>query len=184
MSLAALDAALLHGIHSLFASPALDRLMVAVTRLGDLGFFWLLLAAVLLCRPATRRAGALILLAMALGLLFGNGLLKNLIARPRPYAADPGIPLLIPPSREPYSFPSGHTLHAFAAACAVGFAGRRRLCALCLILAAVIGFSRIYLMMHYPLDVLAGALFGFGAAWGASRLLPVLEAAFPLSKKR
>ena len=183
MSLTVLDTALLSGIHALLSSPGLDRLMTTVTRLGDLGFIWLLLAAILLCRPATRRAGVLILLAMALGLLFGNGLLKNLVARPRPYTADPGIQLLIEPSREPYSFPSGHTLHAFAAAFAVGLAGRRSLFIPCLILAAAIGFSRIYLMMHYPSDVLAGGLFGFAAAWAAQWLLKRLEPALSRSKR-
>lgn len=78
---------------------------------------------------------------------------------------------------EAFSFPSGHTLHAFAAACSVGLAGHRRLFCFVLPLAALIGFSRIYLMMHYPLDVFAGALLGFCAAAAARRLLPVLEAA-------
>ena len=177
MSLAAFDSALLFRIHGLFSSPLLDRIMVFITQLGDLGLIWLLLAAVLLLCPATRRTGACVLLAMALGLMFGNGLLKNLIARPRPYAADPSILLLIPPSREAFSFPSGHTLHAFAAACSVGLAGHRRLFCFVLPLTALIGFSRIYLMMHYPLDVFAGALLGFCAAAAARRLLPVLEAA-------
>ena len=79
MSLAAFDSALLFRIHGLFSSPLLDRIMVFITQLGDLGLIWLLLAAVLLLCPATRRTGACVLLAMALGLMFGNGLLKNLI---------------------------------------------------------------------------------------------------------
>ncbi len=172
--LLALDAALLWKVQDWFSSPLLDRIMPAVTHLGDGGIFWLLLAALLLLRPATRRAGASVLLAMALCLLVGNGLLKPLIARPRPYAADPSILLLISPSPDPFSFPSGHTMHSVAAACSIGLSGNRRLFLAMLPLALLIGFSRVYLMMHYPLDVLAGALLGVGGALAAHKILPLL----------
>lgn len=171
MDLLALDTALLMKIHALFSDPALDRVMVFITHLGDLGFLWLLLAAVLLSRAKTRRAGFCILLSMMICLLLGNGLIKNIVARPRPYTADPSIALLIPPSGEPFSFPSGHTMHAFAAACSVGLCGQKRLFWFALLFAFLIGFSRLYLMMHYPLDVLAGALLGFCAAYFAQKLL-------------
>lgn len=101
-------------------------------------------------------------------------MLKNLIQRPRPFTLLPGVSLLIPPPGSS-SFPSGHTGSSFACAAAI-FLLNRKWGVPALALAALIAFSRLYLSVHYPTDLLAGALLGVGSAllarWLCRRLLP------------
>lgn len=182
-ALLAWDTAALGWLHDCFSSPLLDRLMPVITHFGDGGILWLLLASVLLARRDTRRAGMLVLASMVICLVVGNGILKPLVARPRPFVADPSILLLVSPPLDPFSFPSGHTMHSFAAACALGFSGRRGLFYPALLLAVLIGFSRVYLMVHYPFDALAGALLGVCGAFFASRMVPSLEKFIQKRKK-
>lgn len=148
-----------------------DTALTFVTHLGDKGFFWLALAAVLLVRRRTRRAGLAVLLALALDLVCCNLVIKPLIGRPRPFAVNPSVPLLISPPADP-SFPSGHTASSFAAAAALCFTGGtdRRLRRVALALAVLIAFSRLYLYVHWPTDVLAGAALGVGLGWCGARL--------------
>ena len=138
-------------------TPFLDRFFAAVTRLGDHGVFWIVLAAALLCVPKTRRLGLCVTAALLLNGLFCNLLLKPLIARPRPFVLRE-IALLIAAPKD-FSFPSGHTSAAFAAASALALC-RSRFAVPAGVLAAVIAFSRLYLFVHYPTDVLAGLLLG------------------------
>ena len=147
-----LDQTILHGIHAALTGPFLDFLMPKITDLGNGGAIWLLAAGCLLCTKKYRRQGVLLLGGLAVGVLVGNVALKNLIARPRP------VPLLIA-SPTDYSFPSGHTLSSAIAATILtktdrcfGYAA--------IPLAALIAFSRLYLYVHWPSDVLAGALLG------------------------
>ena len=137
--------------------------MPLITKLGDAGIFWIALALILLIPKKTRRTGAAMGVAMLIGLIIGNGILKNVIARTRPFdISHPVLPknrLLIDPPTD-YSFPSGHTLASFEAATAIykdhtvyGFAA--------FVLALLIAFSRIYLQVHYPSDVIGGAILGF-----------------------
>lgn len=140
-------------------NPVTDAAFPLVTYLGELGACWVFLGLVLLFIKKYRRAGVLMLASMALGVLLGEGLLKNLVCRPRPFQClDPSYPLLIsPPSG--YSFPSGHSCASFAAATAL-FLQHKREGALAYLLAALIAFSRVFLFVHFPSDVLAGALLG------------------------
>ncbi len=144
-------------------SAYLDKIMPLITKLGDAGIFWIALALILLIPKKTRRTGAAMGVAMLIGLIIGNGILKNVIARTRPFdISHPVLPknrLLIDPPTD-YSFPSGHTLASFEAATAIykdhtvyGFAA--------FVLALLIAFSRIYLQVHYPSDVIGGAILGF-----------------------
>ena len=157
------DRDVLSAVNHTMRTSALDTIMPCITKLGDGGVFWIALAVILLIPKKTRRTGAAMGVAMLLGLIIGNGILKNLIARTRPYdLANPVLPksrLLISPPTD-YSFPSGHTLASFEAATALykdhtvyGF--------LAFVLALLIAFSRIYLQVHYPSDVLGGAILGF-----------------------
>lgn len=143
-------------------TPWLNQFMVFVTKLGDEGIFWLGLAVILLLFKKTRKCGLTIVVSMALCYLLGNMFLKNLIARPRPCSLDSSVALLIPTPGE-YSFPSGHTLHGFTAATAI-FLHFKKPGVAALILASLIAFSRMYLFVHFPTDILAGMLLGTGVA--------------------
>lgn len=131
-----------------------------VSALGNAGAVWLLLAAVLLCLRTTRRAGVLMLAALALTYLTNDMLLKNLVERPRPFVDHPELTLLIP-APGGFSFPSGHSASSFAAAGVLFWEKRRPLGGCALVLAALIAFSRAFLCVHYPSDVLIGSLLGF-----------------------
>lgn len=92
--------------------------------------------------------------------------LKISIAEPRPFVTLKNVHLLVT-ENDPYSFPSGHSTNAFALATAFGlnwkihiFKKEVRLIWFLLPLAAIIGFSRIYIGVHYPFDVLIGAIIG------------------------
>ena len=152
--------------------PFLDKVLSAVTHLGDHGIFWILFALALLCIPRTRRLGVCVALALILDLLLCNVLIKPLVARPRPYALRE-IELLIDAPKD-FSFPSGHAAAAFAAASALALR-RSRLTVPALLLALVICFSRLYLYVHYPTDVLAGIFLGCLCgilSWLICRMIP------------
>lgn len=136
-----------------------DPFWIGITSLGDKGWSWLALALLLLCFPRTRKAGILALSAMALCALVTNVCLKNLVARPRPYTQVPGLTSLLPPQSD-WSFPSGHTTASFACAGVYLQTLPKRYGTAALILAALIAFSRLYVGVHYPTDVLAGLAIG------------------------
>ncbi|MGI6093879.1 MAG: phosphatase PAP2 family protein [Lachnospiraceae bacterium] len=152
-------------------TPFLDKLVVGITSLGNGGIIWILLGVVLLCREKSRPMGILVLLALVLDYLSCNVILKNLIARDRPCWVYTDVKLLIT-SPGDFSFPSGHTASSFAAAAAV-FIKNRKLGIWVLILAALIGFTRLYLFVHWPTDVLGGLLLGIGCAFAARFFLDV-----------
>lgn len=112
----------------------------------------------MLCAKKYRRQGVILLAGLAAGVLVGNVCLKNLIARPRPCWLDDSVKLLIPISTD-YSFPSGHTLSSVIGATVLTKTNRRFGWA-AIPLAAIIAFSRLYLFVHYPSDILAGAVLG------------------------
>lgn len=137
-----------------------------VSLLGKGGIFLILLSlALLLVRP-TRRFGTAMLLGLALGALAVNVFLKVAIARPRPYADPAGFfyPLWLQLGQHvesDMSFPSGHTNAAFAAMTPVFLLGDKRWSWLALVFGVLMGISRIYLVVHYPSDVLGGLVTGF-----------------------
>ena len=138
----------------------LDPLAAGYTSLGNGGMIWIAVSLAMLCHRNTRPAGMLALCAMLLGLVCTNLILKPLIMRPRPWLDVVGLIPLINEA-DPNSFPSGHTCAAFA--CCVTwarFASRRWVKVLCLILAVLMGFSRLYVGVHFPSDVIAGCVVG------------------------
>lgn len=141
-----------------------------VTLLGNGGWFWLVSAMLLLIPKKTRGIGIAALLALIIGALITNVTLKNLVARTRPYEVVDGLKLLIARPRD-YSFPSGHACASFAAAMVYYRMAPKRWGVPAVILAALISFSRLYVGVHYPSDVLAGALIGIFAAWAAMRIV-------------
>ena len=148
---------ILYAINNLH-NPILDKIMIAITSLGNAGLVWIGIAIFLLCIKKTRKCGFLMLISMLLGLILGNGLLKNLIARDRPCWIDTNMPLLIPNPHD-YSFPSGHTLASFEAAIMI-FLHNKKWGSISLGAATLIAFSRLYLFVHFPTDILGGMLLG------------------------
>lgn len=155
--MAGIEFGILYFLQSLH-TPWLDGLMKEITRLGDHGIFWIITGIVLLCFKRTRPMGLCVLLSLAVGFLMGNMVIKNLVARERPCWIDKSIPLLVKNPRD-YSFPSGHTLASFEGAVSIWLYNHRWGTA-ALILAALIGFSRLYLFVHFPTDVLGGMILG------------------------
>lgn len=152
------DFAILDFIAEYFRCGFLDRFVPLVTRLGDGGWFWILVAVILLIPRKTRKFGIAMAIAMILDLLLCNITLKPLVGRVRPYDIRSGIDLLIGAPHD-YSFPSGHTAISFAGAGALYYMKAKGKWA-ALALAAVIGLSRLYLYVHFPTDVLCGAILG------------------------
>ena len=139
-------------------NPVLDWIMIFFTKLGEYGMIWVLIAILLFCFQKYRRYGALMLVSLLATFLIGEIGLKNLIMRERPFVADPTVQQLISlPSGS--SFPSGHTASSFTAAWIL-WKANRKIGAAGLALAVCIGFSRLYLFVHYPTDVLGGAILG------------------------
>ena len=138
--------------------------------LGDAGWFWIILGIVLLIPKKTRKAGIAALAALAIGALITNVALKNIIARIRPYEVVEGLKLLIEPQSD-FSFPSGHTCASIGAALAMYPFLERKWGIPLVILAVLISLSRLYVGVHYPTDVLGGAVVGAFAAWGAVRIV-------------
>lgn len=145
-------------IQNTFSCKFLDWFFVAVTSLSDKGIFWILLAVVLLCFKKTRKIGACLGVALVLGEIFGNQILKNIFERPRPYTVNPDANVIIN-KLSSFSFPSGHSRCAVECAVAI-FANNKKWGAAAIVLAVLTCFSRLYLYMHYPTDVLAGACLG------------------------
>lgn len=151
-------------------TPVLDAVMLFVTGLGDYGFIWVLLSFLLLAYRPTRRAGMAALASLLLVTLLGNGVLKNLFARPRPFTHLSDFTLLLA-APHGFSFPSGHAGSSFAAATSI-YLYHHKYGRWALLLAALIALSRVYLTVHYLTDVIAGALLGVLAALFVRWLFP------------
>ena len=140
-------------------NQALDTIMCAITRLGDAGIIWILLCIVLLVLPKTRKSGVILMAALLVDLVICNGILKPLVHRIRPFDVRTGIELLVKRPTD-FSFPSGHTAASFASVMALYLAGEKKIWISSLGLAVLIAFSRLYLYVHYPTDVLGGVIIG------------------------
>ncbi len=147
-------------LHSRF----LDTVMPIITWLGDKGLLWIVLGlGILFFQKGKRDTGFRVLLALLLGLLICNLLLKNAVGRIRPFVLNDAVQLLVTPPSDP-SFPSGHTTAAVAAATVLicdHWKGRW----IVLIVAILVAFSRLYLYVHFPTDVICGALIGVFCGW-------------------
>lgn len=174
-----LDEQALRWIAETLRTPFADPIVTAYTSLGNSGWAFILLGLVLLIFRRTRKAGASALSGMVLGLLVTNLTLKPLVSRPRPWVVMKDFVTLVT-SSDPNSFPSGHTCAAFAFAAALCAALPRKWAkAATLIAAALMGCSRLYVGVHFPSDVLAGALVGtlcgLAGAWIVERVVTRLQ---------
>lgn len=155
-----MDFSILYWIQTL-RSEFLDGLMVKVFNdlVGSKGELWILLGILLLLLPKTRKTGVCLLSAYIIAYYVGDGLLKNWIARHRPCAVDESVALIVSrPSS--FSCPSVHSMLAFASASSV-FWFHKKAGTAALVFAALVGFSRMYFFVHFPSDVLFGAVLGF-----------------------
>lgn len=166
MITAGFDLPVLDWIASHLWCPFLDAVMPVITHLGDGGIFWIALALILLWVPKTRKTGAAMALSLLFGLFICNLGLKPLVGRIRPFdyqlLQGKVIPLLIEAPTD-FSFPSGHTIASFEAA-TVLLIRHRKWGIWAMVPAALIAFSRLYLYVHYPTDVLASLVLGIGIA--------------------
>lgn len=153
-------------------SPFGDVVMPLITSLGNAGILWILIGLVLLTRRSWRKTGVVLLLALLIEAFFCNIVLKNLVAMPRPFTLHENVQLLIPAPHD-YSFPSGHTGAAFASAAALYFS-RAKYWFVVFVLAVLIAFSRLYLYVHFPTDVLAGIVLGIASAWLAEQCVSAI----------
>ncbi len=140
-------------------TPLLDKILAFITSLGNAGIIWIVLAVVLLILPKTRKTGIIVAAALLMDLVLCNLILKNLVARVRPYDVNTAIAILIKKPLD-FSFPSGHTAASFAAMTALFLAKMKKAWIAALVLAVLIAFSRLYFYVHYPTDVLGGAVVG------------------------
>ena len=163
-TLLALDGNILLWIQDNLRADWLSPVMIRITKLGNIGFIWILLCLILLCFKKTRWAGAAGLLGLVFSLAVNNVCLKRLFARTRPYEVVDGLVLLTKKATD-FSFPSGHTAASFASVTALYLAGEKKLWKPALALAILIAFSRMYLYVHYPTDTLGGVIFGSLSAW-------------------
>jgi Membrane-associated phospholipid phosphatase len=139
-------------------SAFLDPIMHFFTLIGEAGIVWIVLGLLLLLHPKTRKGGFFMLLCLLAGFLLNNILIKNLIQRPRPYVTIPALISAVGEVSE-WSFPSGHTCSSFTCATALALSfGKKG--ALAFIPALLISLSRIYVGVHYPSDIICGALLG------------------------
>ena len=161
------DAAVVNAIHSLHdcSGDWIQPIMQFISLLGKGGIFLIILSLVLLIYRPTRRYGTAMCLGLAIGAVAVNLWLKVVIARPRPYADPDSIfyPIWLAHGshmESDFSFPSGHTNAAFAAMVPVFVLGNKKWSWLALVFGVLMGISRVHLMVHYPSDILCGAITG------------------------
>ncbi len=170
-----LDSNMLLWIQENIRQEWLTPIMKLITHLGDAGIFWIVLTALLLLIPKTRKIGFLCFIALLVNFLCCNVILKNFIARPRPYTMIEGLELLVKEASD-FSFPSGHTAASFACAWILLFKLPKKAGVPLFILAALIGLSRLYIGIHYPTDVLGGFLLGSGVSLCVWKISSIYEA--------
>jgi undecaprenyl-diphosphatase len=135
---------------------------------------WFVLLAVLLIRRKTRRTGWIILTAIVLDVILCNIVMKNVFQRVRPCDVNTAVTLLVNRPTD-YSFPSGHTALSFAVVTGLWLSGDLKQWRIpALIFAFLIAFSRLYLYVHYPTDILAGIAVGVFCGWAAYKIVQAI----------
>lgn len=145
-------------IRNNFSCKFLDYFFVAITSLSNKGIFWIVLAVVLLCFKKTRKTGIYLGAVLLIGEILGNQILKKVFERPRPYTVNPNVTLIVD-KLSSFSFPSGHSRCAVECSIAI-FANNKKWGIAAIVVAVLTCLSRMYLYVHYPTDVLAGAALG------------------------
>lgn len=156
------DLPILDWIQANLQSGFLDFIMPIITIFGDAGIFWIAWAVLLLLFPRTRKTGLGMGIALLLGVVICNIILKPAVARPRPYDMQEELGVMIKllvERQHDFSFPSGHTIASFEAS-VVLLRNSKKMGIPAFILAILIAFSRMYLYVHYPTDVIISVILG------------------------
>ena len=153
------DSSILLWIQDSVRNPILTPFFTFITHLGDSGIFWIVLSLILCIFKRTRKAGICGLFALLFSVTFNNAFLKNVVGRIRPYEIIPGLECIVKHATDP-SFPSGHTGASIAAATAYLKTLPKKFSIPAMVVAILIGLSRLYIGIHYPTDVIAGAMTG------------------------
>lgn len=154
-----IDFSILYWIQNTLRCEILDFIMPKITFLGNAGLIWLITACAMLFTKNYRKTGIFLFIGLAVGVLIGNIIMKNLFARPRPCWINTTVQLLISMPKD-FSFPSGHTLSSVISAIILTSANHR-FGFIAIPLAVLIAFSRLYLFVHFPTDVLISVILGF-----------------------
>ncbi len=161
------DESITLAVHMLYESFGswLTPVMELISLLGKGGIFLIILSLILVFIKPTRRFGTAMAISLAIGALVVNVWLKVVIARPRPYTDLNGVyyplwQMLGSHTESDFSFPSGHTNAAFATMVPVFLLGKKSWSWLALVFGILMGISRIYLVVHFPSDVLGGMITG------------------------
>lgn len=180
------DMSVLNWIYEHLRNPVLNVIMPLITHLGDAGILWIIIAVIMVFTKKYRKCGITMGLALIIGLIIGNGIIKNLVARMRPYdyydkihGTKDFINILIGKQSD-YAFPSGHTQASFAAATSI-FLYHKKEGIAALAVAILISFSRLYVFVHYPTDVFAGIIFGI--SWAVISFI-VIKKVYEIKSKK
>ena len=165
-----IDGGLLLLIQEYVRTPLLNEIMVFITTLGNGGMIWIAATILLLIPKKTRKVGIMSGVALLGSLIINNNIIKNIVQRPRPFVTFTDLQILIPTPSE-FSFPSGHTSSSFAAAGVFYSNLPKKFGVPAVILAGLIGLSRLYVGVHYPTDVIAGIIMGILLSFGAEQLV-------------
>ena len=168
-----LDGGFLLFLQESVRNPVLNSIMIFITSLGNGGMIWIGATILLMIPKKTRKVGLMSAVALLGSLIINNNIIKNLVQRPRPFVSFTDIQILIPTPSE-YSFPSGHTSSSFAAAAVFYRHLPKKLGVPSVVLAGLIGFSRLYVGVHYPTDVIAGVIMGILLSYMAEFLVDLL----------
>ena len=154
------DISILEYVQQNLRKEWLDPIVIFITHLGKAGIIWVLLILALLAFKKTRRVGIACGVALVLNVILCNLLIKPIVARPRPYDLYQQIICIVKPQWD-YSFPSGHTAASFSVSSVLPYMKmKKRVSIPAIILAFMIALSRIYVCVHYPTDVICGAVLG------------------------
>lgn len=153
------DGVILLWIQEHLRNDILTPIFKGITYLGNFGAIMILTCIVLLAVPKTRKLGMFCTAALIANAVINNLILKNLVDRTRPYEVIDGLKCIIIKPKDA-SFPSGHTSAGFSVSSVIFGETPRRIGIAAITLAALIGFSRLYVGVHFPTDVLFGMLSG------------------------
>ena len=165
-----IDISILNFIQNL-KSPLMDKMMTTITALGNMGIFWILLILIFLTTKEYKKIAKLMILCLLVNTIIVNLILKPAVGRTRPFELVDGIKLLVLKPQDP-SFPSGHSAISFCMLTVILFFSKSKtINIMSTVLAILIAFSRLYLYVHFPSDVICGIIIGILSALGGLKFI-------------